>query len=169
MPGPRWRPQLACSLPFGPREGSRVLPQRLEGGLEGPVAATPGQVWSALTCRSPWPPPRARKEGFLVWGWFPSTHNAFQSGLAPPGPETAAVGEGRGAWKAALPHSPGPASPVSEGLQDVPGRGRGCCADTDLVLPATITCPGCLRGDLYAIGWFQCNFLSPAQDSNPAV
>lgn len=43
------------------------------------------------------------------------------------------------------------------------GVGGGCCADTDHVLLATSPAPAAW------IGWFQCNFLSPAQDSNVAV
>lgn len=126
-------------------------PAETGGRLEGPVAATPGQVWSALTCRSPWPPPRARKEGFLVWGWFPSTHNAFQSGLAPPGPETAAVGEGRGAWKAALPHSRGLLHLCRRGPAGCAGAWAGAAARTPTTCswppsPAPAACAGtCMR------------------------
>lgn len=75
------------------------------------MAEAPGQVcWgkacpSALTCCSPWVPAQARKEGFLVWGWFPSTHNALRAGLALPSPEAAALGGGRLPSKAALPRA----------------------------------------------------------------
>lgn len=107
------------------------------------MAGAPGQVWSALTCCSPWPPFQARKEGFLVWGWFPSTHNAFHAGLDLPGPETAAVGGGGGGSSGRRRCS------TSQGLAD---RVCGACGarwgngqqlvhtDTDRTLPVTTTC-----------------------------
>lgn len=116
-----------------PGKGARPSLGRTEGRLKGPVAATPGQVWLALTCRSPWPPPQARKEGFLVWGWFPSTHNAFQPGLAPPGPETTAVGGG-GGGSPGRRHCPSPQGLIYLRLRWAcrvcQGLGRDCYTQT---------------------------------------
>lgn len=77
----------ACSMPLGPLRGwAFSQEQRAARRVPWPelrASSARGQACPlALTCSSPWACTQARKEGFLVSGLVPSTHNGVGADLA---------------------------------------------------------------------------------------